>query len=359
MLENLNITRVIVHDVVSAAQFQINAPTASKQLATLGADTVRLVCDRLVNATGSASKCEDVTVARSEQRSAFQQLASLLQANEARFISVTEELAAMLSKAQTVGAIKPGVGVFLQGTGDLDGSSVGWVAVIKADPDQGLVKRTGPDGSISWEYVADLILGAQQRLLKVAFMVEVITHAGDIDDLKDPANYTIRVYDHLLSNKGRTEAAVYFYSAFLGCKTAASAPKLTRKFFEGTKGYIDKAFSDPVERVAYRGHLVSYLKSQKRQISCKEFADDYLPKAHRLSFLRQMKESGFPGNSVSKDNSLIENRLRKSSMRFSSKLMIVGPGDLLANGVVIGDQIEKDGEEWTQIAIKGRLEQKQ
>jgi hypothetical protein len=69
-----------------------------------------------------------------------------------------------------------------------------------------------------------------------------------------------------------------------------------------------------------------------------------------------MEEAGLPSHAVSKDNGLISTRLRKSTMKFSSKLMIVGPPDLLASGVKIEETISEAGSEWTKLLIQGKLE---
>lgn len=355
MLENLQITRAIVHEVVSAAQYASKGTPPSQQILVPTGETMRLICERLAEATGSASHCVDVHVERAEAGQAFQRMASLLAADDQEFIAQTAKLASMLSQAQTVGAVKAGVGVFLQGTGELENETVPWTAVIKADPDRGLIKRATARG-ITLEFVSDLILGAHQRLLKVAFMVEEQAYSGDPGEPRDPDDFSIRVYDHLMSTTGRNEGARYFYSGFLGCKIAATAPKETRQFFERTKEFIDATFTDPADKVAFRGHLVSYLRSQRGQIGSREFADDYLPQVHRSAYKRMMRESGFPTHAVSKDTSLIERRLKKSSLRFSSKLMIVGPADVLANSVKIGDSVQQGGVEWTQLLIKGTVE---
>jgi hypothetical protein len=306
-----------------------------------------------MEAIESAAHCIDVNVQRAENGSAFQELACLPRASESDFVSKTGRLATLLSEAQTVGSVKPGVGMFLSGTGDQDGAEVSWVAVIKADPDQALIQKY-ERGQISLEYVANLILGAHQRLLKVAFLVEEIASAGS--DLRDPTDFNIRVYDHLMSNTGRKEASRYFYQTFLGCKIAATAPRQTRTFFEKTKDFLDKTFTDPEDRITYRGHLVSYLKSPRPQFSVKDFSESYLPRPLWRDYRKLMKEAGLPSHAVSKDNGLIGTRLRRSTMRFSSKLMIVGPPDLLASAVRIEETLSKDGSEWTKLLIQGRLE---
>lgn len=357
MLENLSLERVAIHEVVPASDLQNDAAVETTQLLALNDAAKRLICDRLVSCIGSNSHCVDVEVEDHTEGSAFQKCASLLDADSTAYTTLSASLARSLSRAQISGSIKAGVGVFLQGTGWLDGSEVRWICVMKADPDRGLVKKvTGT--RIELQYVSDLIMGAQQRLLKVAFIVEELRNgdSGAAQELREPSDFGLKVYDHLMSNTGKGTAAQYFYSAFLGCRLADNSAKQTRDFYEKTRKFIDSVSTDASERIEIRGHLVSYLKSQKSVISTSDFAESYLPTEKQTAYKEMMKKAGISDTGISKDNALVKTRLRKQTLRFSSKVFLYASPEQIRDSIKIEKSIKKGGSKWTRLLIKGELE---
>ena len=354
MLEHLSITRVAVHEVLTNSEFDSRDSLTSDHILDLNDQGEQLICERLADCLGSKSHCVDLTVERASEGSVFQRSVRLLKERSKGFIGETVLLAADLSRAQTIGSIKAGLAVFMQGTGWDGEEQLRWVCIMKADPDKALVK-TVKKGSIDLEFVSDLIMGAQQRLLKVAFIVEQVEDSSS-DDLRDSKDFSVKVYDHLMSNTGRGTAARYFYSGFLGCKLAENAAKRTRDFYEETKRFIDSMGLSPRKKVDLRGHLVSYLKSEKSRISVSEFAETYLSSERRNAYQASMKEQGIPDTAISKDTSLVKSRLRKQTLRFSSSIMMFASPEAIKNSINIGKVEVLKGEKWTNLKIKGELE---
>lgn len=354
MLENLKLKRVVVHEVLTAADLRKRKPNHSVETIELDDDGKELICERLVASIGSDSHSEEMLVSNSGNDVPFQLIAKLLEEKDKGYISTTAGLADRLSDAQTMGSIKAGLGVFLQGIGDKEGETLRWIAIIKADPDRGFVKEI-VGKKISLRFVADLVMGAQQRMLKVAFFVEDVRESKDTSH-RDSSDFTIKVYDHLLSNSGRGTSALYFYASFLGLKPAENSAKVCRDFYEKTRELTDELSNDDEEKLTYRSHLVSYLRSEKDQISAKEFADTYLPQRHRLAYMRKMKAAKFPDHAVRKDIRLIKTRLKKQSLKFTSKIVIAGSSEAIQKSVVLGQIVQLNEEDWTEVKIKGRLE---
>lgn len=151
-------------------------------------------------------------------------------------------------------------------------------------------------------------------------------------------------------------AALYFYASFLGLKPAENSAKLCRDFYEMTREFTDDMSTDDSEKVTFRGHLASYLRSEKEQISAREFPETYLPRHHRRAYLNKMKSSKFPDITVRRDIRLIKTRLKKQSLKFTSKIVIVGSDDALQKSVIFGNIVHENDEDWTELKIKGKLE---
>lgn len=352
MLQKIEIDRIIVHEVIRVSANDETSPIYGDKVLKLDPKGGQLICARLVNCLGSDSHCVSVTVEQSEDGSAFQHIAETFSSSDENFVKKTVALSDKLSRSQRVGSIKDGLAVFLQGVGWDDSEKLRWIAIIKADPDQGFVKVV-KDGVINLQFVSDMVMGAQQRLLKVAFIVESIS---DGSSHKDPDDFDIHIYDHLMSNSGRGTASDYFYAGFLGCKLAENAAKETRLFFEKTQECLDGMSIDSCEKVEFRSHLHSYVKNAKQQMSVKEFAETYLPKEKRPAYLAFMKKSGLPSHAISKDIKFIKAKLKKQTLKFSSKVVIFATPEVLRESVkVIGVDRDADGE-WTNLKIRGNIE---
>lgn len=354
MIENLKLERVVVHEVLTATEAHTKNPRHANSLVDISEDGQDLICQRLAEAIGNASHCEEMVPSNSGEGSAFQKVAALFSERADAFVSKTGELADRLTEVQVAGSIKAGIGVFLQGTGDFEGRKVRWLALIKADPDRALMTDTnGP--KITLSYVANLILGAQQRLLKVAFFVELSAKTSGTK-LHEPTDFSIKIYDHLLSNTGRGSSAAYFYSLFLGLKPADNSAKLCRIFYETTREFTDGISNTDTDKAIFRGHIVSYLRREKSRISVREFAENYLPDKFHAAYKRKMRAAKFPSHTVARDVSLIKNKLNRHSFKFTSKIVITGSADDFEKSVQLEGTVLKGEEEWTKLSIKGKLE---
>lgn len=350
---NLKLNRIIVHEVLLASDLDAGKePQQSDLLLELDTKGETLICKRLTDSMGSASHSVEVTVNVDQENSAFDLITKLLDVKEKEFLRITKELALQLSRAQSAGTIKPGICVVLEGTMGSNASPSRFVAVLKAESDAGFVKQKTKK-AVLLKYINEMVLGAQQRLYKIGCFIEKQRPAdGHADGVRSKADFEAIVYDHQMSNTGDNNAARYFYSAFLGCRLAENAQRLTKIFYTATSEHIDAAKLPAAKRVEFKNHLVSYLKSQEAQVSPRTFAERFLPSEMQADYLERLKRAGFPPRDVMKDNKLIKHRLQVRRMLFSSKVRISGPGDSFPELVKIMGS--KDG--WTTVQISGELE---
>lgn len=349
-ITNVDITRVIAHEVVRASQIAERPPVLSDDLVVLDDRGKALVGRRLVDTVASGSHCVDVTVDDAGVGSPFDKATAMLDSDDVGFVANSKHLAGSLSTAQTAGPIKSGSAIFVQGTCSADGTPSRFVAIIKADSDQGLYKRVDGE-SITLTYVSDMLLGESQRLIKIAFFIEE-GRDGDAPGARQPEDFSVKVFDHLMQTSGDGEAAAYFYSTFLKCKLSHNAARQTKQFYEVVRSFIEEMPVSQAERVAYHGDLISYFRQNRATLEPRTFAQDVLPQDHQDAFVRKCREQGIT-QAFSKELDLVKGKLRRQSVKFSSNVTLYAPSEVFRDAVQITGTSE-DG--WTELKIRGSIE---
>jgi hypothetical protein len=351
-VRNVSASRAITHEVVRANMLESDRPPIlSNEIFVLDAKGNMLVERRLVDSVSSGSHSVEVIVEDPSTNSPFDKISSLLGLEDTQFIIRTKELADDLSHAQTSGAIKRGSIIFLHGTCDSEGRNLRFIAIVKADSDQAFIKQIDENGVITLDFVNDILLGESQRLIKVAFFLEE-RRVENIDQLRDPSNFSIVVFDHMLQNRGTANAAAYFYKTFLKCRLAENSSRLTKVFFETTKKFINKINVEQEEKLELHSSLVSYLRNNRTTINPRDYAQDSLPVGFQDEYIRECEESSLD-RTISKDLGLIKGRLKRQSIRFDSKVIVTASTENIKDSVQITGTTE-DG--WTELKIKGRVE---
>lgn len=347
---NLKLNRIIVHEVLLASELSAERqPAYSDEFLELDPKGEQLLCKRLADSLGSDSHSVELTVEQDGESSPFHLMTRLLDADDPEFMRLTRDLAARLTSAQTAGAIKPGIAVLIDGTVGSNAEAKRFIVVLKAESDAGFVKEKTPRGLLL-KFISEMVLGAQQRLYKVGCFIEKCD--GDGDALRSKDDFDVFVYDHQMSKTGDNEAARYFYGSFLGCRLADNAARLTRRFYEETCTFINSLKLDPQAKLEARSHLVSYLRSEERHISVRDFAERYILSKFRPAFFQHFRRIQYPNRNVPKNTNDIKRKLQVRRMVFTSKVRISAPEDEFNDLVKIED--ESDG--WTKVAIRGSLE---
>lgn len=347
-INNIKINRVIAHEVVRAKELEQRAPVESESIIKLDSKGNELVSKRLVDTLSNGSHCVEVTVDDEGVNTPFDYVSSMLDSTDEGFIESSKHLSKELSRAQTIGSIKAGSAIFIQGTCLVDDGEVRFVAIIKADSDQALQKQIREEG-ITLVYINDMVLGQSQRLFKIAFFVEVEKAESGLNRRSE--DFEIKIFDHMMQNSGSGDAASYFYSSFLKCKLSHNASRQTKEFYEVTRSFIDALPIEQSEKVELKGDVISYLRSNKEIISPREFAKDVLPVDQQDKFINLCNEKKI-GQSISKDLSLLKGKLRRQSVKFVSGVTLYASPDIFKESVKVGDFL--DG--WTDIKIKGKVE---
>lgn len=350
-ITNVDPLRVIVHEVVRASQIPERPPILSDVLVALDDKSKALVGRRLIETVASGSHCVDVTVDDGSTGSPFDRATAMLDADDNGFVASSKYLATLLSSVQTAGAIKSGSAIFIQGSCSADGRGSRFLAIIKADSDQALLKRVSGE-VITLTYVNDMVLGDSQRLIKIAFFIEESDPVEESAAGRLPEDFSVKVFDHLMQSSGNGEAATYFYSSFLKCKLSNNAARQTKHFYEVAHSFIEDMPVSQAERVAYQSDLISYFRQNRETIEPRTFAQDVLPHERQDPFLRKCREEGL-GQAFSKQLDLVKGRLRRQSLKFSSNVTLYAPAEVFRDAVRITG-ISEDG--WTELKIRGSIE---
>jgi hypothetical protein len=350
-ITNVDITRVIAHEVVRASQIAERPPVLSDELVVLDERGKALVGRRLVDTVASGSHCVDVTVDDGSTGSPFDKATAMLDCDDDGFVANSKHLAGSLSTAQTAGPIKSGSAIFVQGTCSADGTPSRFVAIIKADSDQGLYKRVDGE-SITLTYVSDMLLGESQRLIKIAFFIEEAGRDDGATEGRQPEDFSVKVFDHLMQTSGDGDAAAYFYSTFLKCKLSHNAARQTKQFYEVVRSFIEEMPVSQAEKVSYHGDLISYFRQNRATLEPRTFAQDVLPQEHQDAFVRKCREHEI-NQAFSKELDLVKGKLRRQSVKFSSNVTLYAPSEVFRDAVQITGTSE-DG--WTELKIRGSIE---
>jgi hypothetical protein len=350
-ITSVNIIRVIAHEVVRASQIAERPPVLSDDLVVLNDRGKALVGRRLVDTVASGSHCVDVAVDDGSAGSPFDKATAMLDSDDDRFVENSKHMAGSLSSAQTAGPIKSGSAIFVQGTCSADGTPSRFIAIIKADSDQGLYKRVDGE-SITLTYVSDMLLGESQRLIKIAFFIEEAARDDGATGGRQPEDFSVKVFDHLMQTSGDGDAAAYFYRTFLKCKLSHNAARQTKQFYELVRSFIEEMPVSQAEKVSYHGDLISYFRQNRSTLEPRTFAQDVLPQELQDAFVRKCRENGI-SQAFSKELDLVKGKLRRQSVKFSSNVTLYAPSEVFRDAVhIIGTS--EDG--WTELKIRGSIE---
>ncbi len=354
-ISNINIEKIIAHEVIRASELNTKTPIYNNSLINLNESGKELVIDRIIDIISPGSHCIDLVAGNLNQGGPFNIITNMLDYDIPVFIRASQGLAKSLSQSQTAGSIKAGSAIFIKGNAYDNGIHSRFIAIIKADSDKGL-SREIDNNQITLKYVNDILLGDSSRLIKIALFIEnnPPNQPINLGQIRNTDDFTIKVYDHLMQNSTAGNASQYFYSTFLKCKIAENAARKTMEFYEITREFINNMDIEQDQKVEYYYDLISYLRSNDSSIiEPATFARGFLPDVQQDNFLEQCERSGLTG-SISKDTRLIKGKLGRQSLKFTSKVTIIAPPEVFNSAVQVTGPAGEDG--WTTIKIKGEIE---
>lgn len=354
-LQHLVIDRIVFHEVHRRLDDRrLMQPTYGAQTLTLSADAMDALRDRILVATGSQSQSMDMTIAKFDAGSAVALAANLVSAaGDANFVASSNSVADRLADAQQSRGIPGGVLAVFSGSAGNPGRPL--VGYIKAELHGGFRRAQ----NLTIEYIKTLFMTPQTKLYKIG----LFSHDGGAAQPL-PGGWSASVYDSHMSLANPEGAARYFFEGFLGLELPQSAPRMTRKFWEGTRQFIQNAPITEENKADLFTGLYSYLKvDQTPTVEVGAFANAYLDPAMRDSYRRHMAAEDFPMTAVPKDLAELANKLKRRRVRFSRDVQLSAPADAFADLITI-ETINQEGTAgaggaWTRITIKDHIRDQQ
>lgn len=337
---NLTVERVVIHRIHNRAPDKtIQPPICSSALTVLPQRGREALEQRIVAALGSRSHGVEMSIEAFDTMDFFQAAAHAIHLPDTEFIELTHEMAQLLTRAQ--GSTSAPAGMLAVVTGRVGNPQKRFLAVIKADIQDGF--GTGEDAAtLAMTYLQNLVLTPTQRFYKVGLLVEQTSSVAQSRGTYDPSNYRAFLFDHLITATETRQAAAYFYQHFLGMDIQKSSKKLTKDFFEYTKGFIASASLSEEQKFDAKDALRVELKSASSIISASDYANAHLPHDVRTDYLRYMKQKGFPRNAIAKDTQFVSAQLRRPrKLKFVQGIQLTIPPDVPTSLI----SIAADGEE--------------
>lgn len=340
----LNFNRIILHNVHKPNDHGAVPATISLEITTIDPVGKQLLQDRVSKVLGTGSGSLAMDVASKTSASCYEYAKQLIQANEKVFISTSAAIAHHHTAIHSSKSWPGGTLVIISGTTGVENKRC--LIIIKAEQQAGFTEIEEA-GKITLAYLENLILTPQSKLYKIGIFYETVAKSnGTVDEL------SAHVFDSNIKSSDDRLAAKYFYSGFLGLKIPENAVQRTRDFFEYTSEFIEKMDADPERKIDLQQALYTYLKTDKSTtIEVAEFAEAYLGSEEADDFSFYMENKGFPDSAVTKDTKLINRKLARRKLNFTSSVKITAPADDFSELVQILESSETD----TTLKIKGVL----
>lgn len=350
-LNGLEIRRVIVHHIPKAVNRVTAQAVPSSEFIELPQAGLDMFSRRIAKALGSKSKGIKVDILRCQEGSFFQTAARIMSSHfpDGDFIQASQIIAQDLCDAQGIKGLEESKLLVMSGvTGEFQRPCL---IVVKADMQDALAEIPQKDGEAVIDYLDNIFLTDSQRLYKIGFLQQLVATPTVNDNLREVDQYTMHLFDHLLTSTETRNAAHYFYSDFLGADIAASDKRLTQDFYEKTLRFLQSRGYEAEQLIDKSEALRTELRSNDATISIADFSGRHLDADESDAYQDYMEAQGFPDYAITKDIEYIKSKVRRRrKFVFSSDVMITTPAQ---GGNLIQVEPSQDGK--TVVVIEGTL----
>lgn len=338
--ENLKIDKIISHEVFKPNENnELVNPITSNELTILDMQGIDVLQIRLTEALGKAAKSIQMDIANKDEDSCYQFSMNCINAqNDNSFIEQSKNFARRHTTVHTNKRWSDGLLIIVKAS--IMSNNYPCVFIIKAEKQTGYGKEKN-DNKITLKFLSELFLTLQSKMYKVGVFV-----------YKDDSDVYSFLYDSNMNSSSSQSAARYFYSNFLGLSLPEDSKQHTKKFYEETTKFIQESKLSSIKKIELQQALHVQLKlSNSTTITPSEFAHEYFPKDIINNYLTYLEAKNVPTNSISKDITLIKNKLKYRRLNFSSDVKIVAPSDSFENLV----NIESEEGGYTHLKVRGSI----
>ena len=332
-LARLKIKRAIFHDVPSRPKAEGGEPILADLETKISGDKARILYKRITQVLGSkhAYAMHFAAVPATQVPAELRAFTSKQHTSE-EFVAMSRNLANYLY-AQHTGATSPGLLCVMEVTiGPKNG-----VAILKLERQEGAeIKFSGKEGSrvFDFDVLENLILTDKTRLFKSALFIRTGPGSDDFSssgcDSQGP---------------GTSEDVARFWMTYLGCQLAEEPRVSTRKWFDASLAFANEEISDAVAKNTFYEHIHSELKSNRRNVSPRQFLEDCVEPELRVSYQHFLEKHNVSLQAFTKEISEIKTRLRRKSLHTARGISVTVPENednlvkVNAEQIVVQDQL--------------------
>jgi len=332
-LARLKIKRAVFHDVPDRPKAVETKPVLADLETKIDAGKARILYDRITQVLGSkhAYGMRFSAVPSTNVPAEVRAFTSKEHTSE-EFVAMSRALANYLF-AQHTGATSPGLLCVMYVTvGARNG-----LAILKLERQEGAeIKFSGEEGKrvFDFDVLENLILTDKTRLFKSALFVR--TGVGD-DDFDSSGCDS--------QGPGSSEDVARFWLTYLGCQLEEEPRVSTRKWFDASLAFANEQIADAVAKNTFYEHIHSELKSNRKNVSPRQFLEDYVPAALRVPYKQFLEDHKVPLHAFTKDISEVRTRLRRKALHTAHGISVTVPEDeeqlvkVKADQIVVHDQL--------------------
>jgi 37-kD nucleoid-associated bacterial protein len=332
-LAQVTIRHIIFHDVPTIVRGQTLKPTLVDTITPLDAQRSAMLKTRLTRVIGStAAYAVEFASGTASPVPAELRAITTSTSRVLPFVAMSQKLAQYLFQLQ-VGSVSPGLLCVI----DIATGGRNTVAILKLERERGaeLHLKTQRNGqrAFAMSILDNLVLTDSTRLFKAAMFIR-----SGRDTFRSAVCEGQR-------NVGTSNEVAHFWMRFLGCQFVEEPRIATQRWFDATVQFVNDVVTDAVVKNDIYEHLMSELKSTRATVSPKKFIEAYLPEAYGASYKAFLDERRVSLTTFEKDNSDIENRLRRRSLHTSRGVTVSMPVaeaslvEVEAEQIVVHDQL--------------------
>ncbi|GAA3972660.1 hypothetical protein GCM10022246_26220 [Pedobacter ginsengiterrae] len=321
--KEIDIKRVIIHKIIGKTTKNDAYTEASTDLHNLDPDTKATLLERIESAISKSKRFFETSVENMETDSFYDYAKNLSKTDKKDFLDksvLIAELAAAAHQKRT----QPG-GLLIVIDASLDKLSS--VIVIKAELQQALIIN-----GKAVELIKELFLSPAKEFFKIGILIH---HDPRSMEKKSFDSY---VYDDNFTAQ-KNDLATYFYRDFLGFSTHENDKLRTNNFIKEFSDFVDGNVKDFESRRLLKTKIKADYRESAVDIVDPASYTEYFEKDGLVTQYHTKVLSKFP-RSFSKDLSLVDAALQKSSLQITSQLKISGPPDLVENLQIINPNQE-------------------
>lgn len=172
------------------------------------------------------------------------------------------------------------------------------------------------------ELLQDLVFGDKTRIYKVAIFVKAWSASGVITG-------------EAIDEQSDRSIAAYYLGKFLGMRLREEPSVLTEALLDGLTQAINRSTMTGDQKLDVQYALLTELRSNDKQIDPNAFIQKHVPDGHGKEIATLAESARAPLVAFSKDNSRIENRMRKIRMELEHDITIIAPPEEVGGEGVI------------------------